>query len=237
MVTGIYLCTINSSIPQITNLIYISKLLSKRFVTNFIALYTMQNNKDKWFFPFLAIFTLFLLIMLTRNVIRKADYGFEWWFEDIISCDSLYYYFALPSVIMALSEQGMIMQFQNIKKYFFLISWNLISMLIIAPLIIHWGFLPVNIAVVFLYVAGFQNLCLMPIAIYRKKTAHKEKGKLWQIATIILIAVMPWCIFEVLQASSIKTEHILYAMVAFGIISMISAKYIIKGMLLMLTKK
>lgn len=184
-------------------------------------------NKDKWFFPFLAIFTLFLLIMVTRNVTRKADYGFDWWFEDIISCDSLYYYFALPSVVMALSKQSKILQLQCIKTYFVFIAWNIVSMLIISPLIIHWGFLTMNLVATFLYVAGFQNLCIMPIVVYPKQTALKEKGKLWQIATITLIAVMPWCIFEVLQATSLKAEHILFAMMASGIISMISAKHII----------
>ena len=188
---------------------------------------TKTNNKDKWFFPFLVIFTLFLMIMVTRNVIRKADYGFEWWFEDIISCDYVYLFFALPPLVMTLSEQTCIMRLQHFKIYLTFIGWNFISMLIFAPLFIHWGFLPVNIAAVFLFVAGFQNLCLMPVAIYRKKTAHKEKGKLWQIATIILIAVIPWGIFEVLQATSLKAEYFLFAITAVGIISMISANYII----------
>lgn len=185
------------------------------------------NNKDKWFFPFLAIFTLFLLIMLTRNVIRKADYGFDWWFEDIISCDSLYYYFALPPVVMAGSKQSIITRFRYIRRYFIFIAWNLVSMIIIAPLIIYWGFLPANLIAVFLYIAGFQNLCLMPIVIYLKQTEHEEKRKLWLITAIILIAVMPWIIFEVLQATSIRVEFILFTMAIIGIISMISAKYII----------
>lgn len=201
----------------------------------------MKDKKleNKLFWLFLVAYTTFIVIMTARGIIRKAEYGFTWWFEDISSCDIMYYIFTLPPLTITLWKRKSfdLDLDKTINKgflcnhYFVCNVWNFLSMICIAPFAIYNGFDSYNLIGIFLYVTGIQNLCNLPILAYGRNARNKTANNM----VVIIIAIMPYIFNQLLQLIPISKELLLFVFSSLGILTIFFSNIII-DMLIRLCK-
>lgn len=196
-----------------------------------------KKLEKKLFWLFLAAFTTFIIIMTTRGVIRKAGYGFTWWFDDISSCDIMFYLFILPPLTITLWKRNTfdsdkLINKESLRNHYVVCNiWNLLSMICIAPFAIYNGFGSFNLIAIFLYVTGIQNLCNLPILLCNRNSRNKTANYM----AIIVIALMPYIVNQLLQLIPISKDLLLFIFSLTGILALLSSNIAI-DMLLRLCK-
>lgn len=192
---------------------------------------SLNRKYAKLLYPFLLAFTTFLLIMIVRSIIRKANLGFTWLFDDINSCDMLYLLFAMPPMIVATHKQyredicnSDIREYINNINYFNT-GWNFLSMVCIASIIIYWGFNPYFILATYLYTTGLQNLCITHILLYQPI----RKRKITNLICIFLGLAGPWCLFQLIILAPLSSGIIAFILSSLGIFTILITKLILKN--------